>query len=293
MEINVCFGINDNYCQHCACTIASILYNSNPKDKYNFHIISDFISDMNRQKLESLKYIRKFKLFIHEVNIDDYLNLDVNNQLGPSSFFRFKAFELFAFDKVIYLDADIIVRKDIGELYKTDIDGYYCAGVEDILNPYLKEKYNISPTSLYINSGVMLINLKYCREHNVSEKINEFLNTPWKIQWGDQDIINFIWQNGIKSVDLTWNCAYCYNNYYEDKDYYHKMAKDPAIIHYITSRKPWIAGMNPHLKLDYFRYLRLTPYYNEFMPLYQMEENSLVLSKLDELKALVLQNQNK
>lgn len=67
------------------------------------------------------------------------------------------------------------------------------------------------------------------------------------------------------------------------------MAKDPSIIHYISFVKPWIAGMNPHLKLDYFKYLRLTPYYNEFMPLYQMEENSLVLSKLDELKALVLQ----
>lgn len=287
MQINICFGISDNYCQHCACTIASILYNSNPKDKYNFYIISDYISDMNKKNFELLKHLRKFNITFLEVNVDEYLNLDVNNQLGPSSFFRFKAFELLNCNKVIYLDADVIVRKDIGELFKTDIDGYYCAGVEDILNPYLKEKYNISSTSLYINAGVMLINLKYCRKNNVAQKIQEFLKTPWEIQWGDQDIINYIWQNGIKSVDLSWNCAYCYNNYYENKEYYHQMAKDPAIIHYITERKPWKPGMNPHLKTDYFKYLKMTPWFDDFMLGYQLEENSMILSKLDELKHLI------
>ncbi len=292
MQINVCFGINDNYCQHCACTIASILYNSNPKDKYNFHIISDYISEINKQKLESLKYIRDFKLNIHQVNVDDYLNLDVNNQLGPSSFFRFKAFELFDFDKVIYLDVDLIVRKDIAELYEIDVNDYYCAGAEDLVAPRKIQEYNMAPDTNYINAGVMLLNLKYCREHNVSEMLKVFLSGTWEIQWNDQDILNYLFQHKIKFVDIKWNCTY-YTSLYKDQEYFHRMAKDPSIIHYISFAKPWIAGMNPHLKLDYFKYLRLTPYYNEFMPLYQMEENSLVLSKLDEIKSLILQNQNR
>jgi len=287
MEINICFGINDNYCQHCACTIASILYNSKPGDNYNFYIISDYISEVNKKNFESLKYLRNFKITYLIINPDEFKDLNTNNTLDTSTFFRFKAIELLQCDKVLYLDADIIVRKDIKELFETDVDGYFCAGVEDILNPFLKEKYKLSPTTLYINAGVMLINLKFCKEQNVSKRISEFLTSTWEMQWGDQDIINFIWQDGIKGVDLTWNCMYCYNNYYEDKNYYHRMAKNPAIVHYITGCKPWIPGASPHLKTEYFKYLKMTPWFDDFMLKYQLEENALILNKLDELKLLI------
>lgn len=293
MQINVCFGINDNYCQHCACTIASILYNSNPKDKYSFYIISDYISDMNKQKIKALNYLRKFDITYFEIDPSEYEH--VNKQLGPSSCFRFKAFDLLNFDKVIYLDSDIIVRKDIAELYNTNVDGYYCAGAEDICNVILKKKYSLSPTTLYINSGVMLINLNYCREHNVSKHISEFIQHPadWDekgFNWGDQDVINYLWQDKIKGVDIKWNCMYNYNNSYTDKEYYHRVAKDPSIFHYITTNKPWLPGMRPHLKSEYFKYLKMTPWFQDYMFEYQLNENSLILSKLDEIKALIISN---
>lgn len=287
MQINICFGISDNYCQHCACTIASILYNSNPKDKYNFYIISGYISEMNKKNFEMLKHLRNFNITFLEVNVDEYLNLDVNNQLGPSSFFRFKAFELFDFDKIIYLDVDLIVRKDIAQLYETDIEGYYCAGAEDLVAPRKIKEYNLSPDTNYINAGVMLLNLKYCKENNVPEMLSDFLSQPWDRQWNDQDILNYLFQNKIKFVDIKWNCTY-YASMYKNQEYFHQMAKDPSIIHYIGYAKPWLAGMRPHLKSDYFKYLKMTPWFDDFMLGYQLEENSLILSRLDELKHLII-----
>ena len=62
----------------------------------------------------------------------------------------------------------MIVRKDIAELYEIDVNDYYCAGAEDLVAPRKIQEYNMAPDTNYINAGVMLLNLKYCREHNVS-----------------------------------------------------------------------------------------------------------------------------
>lgn len=283
MKINICFGINDKYCQHCACTIASILYNSNPKDKYTFYIISNFISEQNKMMIKSLTHIRDFKIQFLIADMTEYKYLWQNNDLGISTFFRFKAFEWLNLDKVLYLDADIIVRDDIGILYNIDITDYYGAGVEDIISKSKLNEFNLPPETTYINAGVLLINLKKCRQDHMVEKLVEFVNKPWEKAMNDQEIINILWNGKIKLVDLIWNCMYSYNNTYEDKSYYNSMAQNPAIMHYITANKPWIAGSTPHLKHEYFKYLKLTPYYLDFILQYNMEENELILKKLNEI----------
>ena len=285
MDINICFGLNDSYSQHCGCTMASILYNSNhnSNDNFNFYIISDYISEENKKRIEQLKFIRNFNIKYLVIDPSKYKDLYVNNNIGISAFYRFESFDLLDDDKFLYLDCDTIVRKDIAELYETELEDYYCAGVEDILNPILKQKFSIDENSLYINSGVMLINQYMCRKNNIYSSIINFLNTPWEIQWGDQDIINKIFENKIKSLDLKFNCLYPYHNYYKDSRYYNKMAQDPSIIHYITDNKPWIPGKNPHKKTDYFKYLKMTPYYSDFIELYKIEESTLILNKLEEI----------
>lgn len=271
MEINICFGLNDEYCQHCACTIASILYNSDKEDDYNIHILTDYISDKNKKRLDSLKSIRGFKIKYYNVSAKEFETLRPDHNLGLSSFFRLKAFELFKFDKVLYLDCDLIVRKDIKELYATDITDYYCAGVEDIIGKNLIEKYNLCLTTTYVNSGVLLINLENCRKNDISKKLFEFLEAPYDDRMADQDLLNYILQNHILALDLKWNCMYKFHNTYDDKDYYDKVAKDPSIIHYITEKKPWTPNSDQHLKYDYYKYLKMTPYYEEFMPLFLLQ----------------------
>lgn len=292
MNINICFGINNDYCQHCGVTIASILYNSNTKDNYNFFIITDYLSEENISLLEQLKSIRRFKLNVLTISAKEFQDLKVNNDLGASTFFRFKAFELLKCRKVIYLDCDIVVRKDIAELYNTNIDGYYCAGVEDVVAPVMIETLGLSPTTLYINAGVMLINLKYCKENKVPERLKEFVTQTWQRAWNDQEIINYIFQNGIKGVDYTWNCMYGYINHYKDTAHFAEVAKSPAIIHYITKKKPWVPGMAPYMKADYFRYLRLTPWFLDFTFAYQIEEQALIFKKLDEIKKQLMDLKN-
>ena len=92
-------------------------------------------------------------------------------QATPSALLKFKISEILAnYDKIIYLDGDILVQKDLTELYNIDIDGYYVAAVDDTGKIYhKKDVYAKYPN--YFNSGVMLLNLKKCREDNISSKL--------------------------------------------------------------------------------------------------------------------------
>jgi len=287
MQINVCFGFDNDYSQHCAAVIASILYNSNKDDTYVFHIISDYISDENKEKFYLLKKIKDCSIKYYKISTKEFENLNTKNKLPSSAFYRFKLFDILKINKVIYLDCDTIVRKDISELYKTNIKDYYCAGVEDIVGKTLKKRYSLSETSTYINSGVILINLKLCKEDKIYDKLIDFIDVPLNGLYGDQDILNIIVQEKVKTLDLKWNCMYKYHTEYDDKTYYNNAAKDPAIIHYISIYKPWIPGKYSYLKKDYFKYLKLTPYYNDFIFDYQIEENTYICSKLDEIYELI------
>lgn len=279
MDINICFGINNNYSQHCACTIASILYNSNPKDNFNIYIISDYISDSNKEKLTQLKSIRDFNIEFKIIDISEYKDLKVDNNLGNSAFYRLKAFEIIPADRVIYLDVDTIVRKDIAELFNVDMKGYYIAGAEDLVAPREARKYGLPSDVHYINSGVIVMDLKACRESTIITELKNFIKSPWDREWSDQGLINNIFKYKIKPVDIKWNCTY-YPSMYSNQEYFHKMAQDPSIIHFIGFQKPWIAGLNPHLKMDYFKYLRMTPYFDDFIDVYRVEESNIMLSQL-------------
>lgn len=282
MDINIGFGINNDFCQHCACSIASILANANPNDNYNFYIIYNEISEKNISNFYKLKRIKPFNIkFIH-INPSEYTKYAKFSSVNQSSFFRFKLFSIKDVDKILYLDSDIIVRKDIKDLFSTNIDKYYIGGAKDILFESLKKQYNLSKNSIYINAGVLLINVKRTREVDMFEKVSAF-NTLFKnYQYSDQDIINHAFQEQIAEFDITYNYCFPYKSEY-NHDYYYSISQDPSIVHYISNNKPWEPASTCYMKSEYFKYLKLTPYYKDFIDIYRIEENIAILNKLNNL----------
>ena len=287
MDINIGFAINDSYAQHCACAIASVLANADQEDKYSFWIVYDFLTEENKTKIKKLKKIKDFDINFIKINKEDFSLISKNTQTNPSHFFKLKFFNLKEINKILYLDSDVIVRKDIGALYETDMVDSYMAAVKDIGCKTVKKRLNLSKSSIYINSGVMLIDLEKTREIDISQKIDDFLYIYSKNNYGDQDVINYIFQEKIKELDIRYNCMFPYHNEYDDWNYYVQVSQDPVIIHYIATGKPWAAGVQCHLRSDYFKYLRLTPYYDEFIDLYRIEENSKIFSMLSEIKSML------
>ena len=84
-------------------------------------------------------------------------------------------------DKLLYLDADVMVCKDIGLLYDQDVETVEYAAARDHYGKYL-----VNPN--YINAGVLLFNMKLCRETGIFEKSRELLRTK-KLMFADQSAL--------------------------------------------------------------------------------------------------------
>lgn len=280
MKINVLFGSSMEYQQHVGCIIASILANSkHPEDEYHFYIMSSNFLTKTKNYFEQLKNIRPCEITFFKINDRDFDGM-VHDWLGVPTYYRLKIFDLLTTeDKILYLDSDVIVRDDIRNLYSTDITDYYCAGIEDKMNINMRPRVQMTEADTFINAGVLLLNLAKCREDKIHKKM--FAELKKSTYWNDQDAINFCMKGHIKLVDLKWNVMFPYPNTYKDQKHYQEVAQNPSILHYTLTNKPWVPGSNPYMKLDYFKYLKLTPWFNDFFPEFVLQENLNVINFLN------------
>lgn len=223
--INILFNIDSNYINQCKTVIRSIKTHCN-KD-ITFYIIGDV------------------KLDYEDVNIV-YLNIpDISiiksktnyRHLTTIAIYRLFAPYLLDVDKVLYLDSDIIVLDDISKLW--DYEPEYIAGVQDPL--YKRQAKKNGLKHLYINSGVMIMNLKNLRKIDYLARISRTQNAGYNLSLLDQDIINIALGDKIEHLPLEWNV---YSKIYPETTYDMIEAREkPSIIHWCGQEKPWNADV--------------------------------------------------
>ena len=113
--------------------------------------------------------------------------------------------------KVIYLDADILVNRDIKELWDIDITDYCLAAVQDadvasgLVKPVVVQSGEVHPER-YFNSGVLYLNLDRIRQKgDMCKMILDYLQLIPKSDLPDQDALNVIYGSQTRLVDQTWN----------------------------------------------------------------------------------------
>ena len=106
-------------------------------------------------------------------------------------------------DKVLWLDIDTIVLDDLSELWNMDMDGYAIAGWREEKKNWTHVRH-LMHKSEYVNSGVLLMNLKFIRDKQFDDKFIKFLNgEAWRNP--DQDAVNVICDGYIKYLDVIYN----------------------------------------------------------------------------------------
>lgn len=121
-------------------------------------------------------------------------------------------------DRILSLDVDVIVDKDISELWDIDLDDYYFAAV---IEP---DRSDVDEDILYTNIGVAMYNLEKLRDGKMDEVIKA-LNEK-KYSFLEQDAFNEYCQGAIKRIPSKYN-ATNFTTY----------ARDPKIIHYAGMKK--------------------------------------------------------
>ena len=282
-NIPVVFATDNNFVPYLGVTIKSLVENSSEENNYDIVILFSNVDEYNRKRLKSLEEknvsIRFYDMtaLMEEYKENWYVHWDWSNAI----YYRFFVQKIFKdYKKVLYLDGDIIILEDIAKLYNIDLEDNYLGGVQDIsqqMSSYVGEKYREKILHIqrekYINTGVLILNIKKLRKIDFTYKCIKALQHFKTPVFPDQDIINFISQNNIKYIshdyNLLWNCIHYYKdakNRMPHSTYkkYITSWNTPKIIHYAGGYKPW---KQPWLYYsEYFwKYARQTVFYEEII----------------------------
>lgn len=176
-------------------------------------------------------------------------------------------------DKVFYFDGDVIVRTSLKKLWNLNLEGKSLGAVPDALSGTLAyyNRLHISIAKGYVNSGVLLINLKYWREHGYTEKFVQFIQKhPERIVLPDQDVLNYVAQDSKIFIPMKYNLQtlflyklpYQYFSIYQFKSEFEEARVCPAVIHFSGCR-PWEEGCKNPYKDEFFKYRAHTIWANE------------------------------
>lgn len=290
-KINIVCCLDDNFAQHCGVVMASVFENA--KSDVCFHIVSDGLSNKNQQKLEDIARKYNSPLSIHKIDMEKLKNCYIheNSHVSIAAYFRILLPELLPdLDKVIYLDCDLVVRQDLTDMWNIDVSGYAIGAAIDGTSCDIRH-YNrlmYDPSLNYINSGVMIVNLKYWREHNVSKKILEYIDKyPERLLYWDQDAINGTLIKETRIIPSTYNMQ---DQFFHSSPMLRKetlaeienIIHDPAIVHFTTANKAWHKYSQHPFTYEYYKYIRLTPWKN-YSPKFRKS-----ISKLSRIKKFII-----
>lgn len=268
-EINICLSTDDDYIQHTATVVASILSNAQKKDSYHFYILSTRLSDENKKKFNEITKIKNCEIDypkLDEKILDPFKSVKMHSHLTLETFNRLLIPKLFPkLSKMIYIDSDLVVLSDIADINKIDVSGYYFAGVKDANSKELVRRHGYDQKYEYINAGVIIINCDELRRCNYFSTILEQIGKI-EARTGDQDFINYCFHEKIKVISYKWNM---YHKFHfetyggkqptDDNDYVASI-KNPVIVHFVGPDKPWnIDSLHPYKKA-YLKYLKMTPW---------------------------------
>lgn len=282
---------DNKFAQHCAVTFISLLKNN--ASNVIIYLLTEGLTPDNEKKLTDLVTENGGILHIILVNSEALKNCPMPplyklSHISIATYYRLLVSQLLPenIEKVIYLDCDIVVRHSIDDLWNYNIDEYAIGAVYQIADWNIKaiKRLNYPVSFGYFNAGVLLINLKYWRENQISGQLFEYLEKHKdQIVFHDQDALNGLLYSKCLRLPCKWNMQNGFFkksvftivnsnteepiSYYADyKDQILKEIDDPVIVHYVSKPKPWEIGCTHPYKSDYFHYLNLTPWNNYKTP---------------------------
>lgn len=281
--MDIVFICDEEYAIPTAVAIKSIEITNTSKKK-NIYVISPGLKKETINLLNGLSNpLTSVQVRIYNVNNNQEFGIE-GLHVSPAAIIKFDIAEIFKDkDKILYLDSDILVRKDLEELYSIDIDDCYAGVVKDYkpltYNPSQLVKLNLTHEA-YFNSGVMLLNLKKLREDNIRNKLYTY-RAHGINYFMDQDALNVVFEEKVKYIDLKYNVIsstigalnkdklssyYALGNIKSKNDIYN----DAVIIHLTTKYKPW-AYVN-------------VPYSSEWMAIYKKMFKGRLVRKILDIK---------
>ncbi len=215
----------------------------------NLYIAHSSLGEEELMRIEELA--GRYGITVHSVFITEHWfeNTPVLDRLPEESFYRLMAFHYLpeSVNRCLYLDPDIIIRRELTSFYFSQLDECYVAAASHTsraVNWANMIRLGTQENSLYFNSGVLLMNLDAIRRDFSLQKVLDTLEENIQRLWlGDQDLTNILFCGKIKLIDeKIYNLDERAYNRTKKEFTLDDVAEKTAIIHYNGKHKPWLNG---------------------------------------------------
>lgn len=238
-EIPVFFSTDDNYVPFLDVAIASLIAGASKEYTYRMIVLNTGLQEENvamvkRRETDGFKVdfvdisdrvetIRSYFKSVYHFSVVTYYRLFIAS-LFPE------------YDKIIYLDCDLVVTGDVSELYFTELgdnilgavaDGHVASTPE--FRQYAERAVGVDADT-YFNAGVLLISLENFRKNRIEKRFTELITDySFDLLDPDQAYLNYLCREKTLILPAKWNGIPCGR----------PADGEPAIVHYALYKKPW------------------------------------------------------
>lgn len=287
-NIPVCFFSDDYYVPYLGTAVYSAIKNCAESTNLDILIFENGYSKENREQLQQLGAAKKnisirfinLLPFLEKLNVNPYKRISIN--CFAKIFCTDEIFDHYA--KIIALDSDLLVLKDLMPLFLSDMKGMAIAAAKDFSLDIMANKgYHADKrlsymplkeyfksldldTKDYFNTGVVLYDIKKCQAEDAQQKIIDVNNKYPSMMYAAQDDFNILFKGRWAELDAQWNVQSPYSIVAHCADFpegYVDLMDHAGILHFLGKSKPWTDTKVWKSEL-FDEYARETPWKDEY-----------------------------
>lgn len=246
-KMNLLVTLNEAYFPYLNTLLFSVLYH-NPNTYFTVYLLHTSIC---KEATEETKAIlgTSGELVMIEAEGHGFDDAPTTDQFPKEMYYRILAAKYLpdTVDRVLYLDPDIIVNGSLSELYEASLgDNYFAAASHNgkMMRLINGVRLGLKRGSPYINSGVLLMNLKLLREKQNLEDVFTYIKKKRsRLCLPDQDVISGLYGDKIVKLDTyVYNMTdrlYRYDRILGKHRSVEWYREHSVIFHYCGKNKPW------------------------------------------------------
>ncbi len=263
-EIPIFFSTDDCYIPYLDIAIMSLIDNASRDYTYRIIVLNTGIKQEN---IDKIKLNQRDGFIIDFVDISEEvegIKARFKNvyHFSVVTYYRLFIASLFPqYDKIVYLDCDLVVLGDISELYHTNLRGnIFGAGPEQFVQNtpefrlYAEKALGVDPSG-YVNAGVLVVDLEQFRKEKIEEQFVDLITRfDFDLLDPDQAYLNYLCRDRIHILPNGWN----------KEPMPLPCEGDMNIVHYALYKKPW--QYDDVMYGDFFwKYAKKSPFYEEIL----------------------------
>ena len=261
--MNILVTLDSNYVFPLTVLLKSLMI-TNPDNDFDLYVAHSSLTEEDFTKIKAAVDLSRTRVHPTLVSGGILEKAPVLKRITKETYYRLLMMDYLPenVDRVLYIDPDTIVLRDISPLYNIDFKGKTIAAAGHtklFIEGMNRMRFRMGKESRYFNAGVMMVNLQKMRTDVTSEMVFAYIqkNKRW-LFLADQDVLNGMFGNDMIPVD---ECLY---NLDEKTVIYNRkrvrnlrwVEKNTVIVHYNGKYKPWKDGYKGILVPLWFRFMQ-------------------------------------